>query len=209
MATTRPTLASLARQTERLLVQAGLCPQHPRERLWCGPCHLSWEGTPHEFDELVGLAERLPYNRHPGPTPYRCASCQERLWCDACFRAEMARLPSREVTMPLSDEELARYHKLSAYLAFKEHSGGLPMIRLHWGDPKPQEATEPEPPRVSTEQTPCSSSSPEAPELEPATAPVPASEDGDDADQGNPSESDLEAQLEAIVQALRAQVKRG
>jgi hypothetical protein len=145
MATTRPTLASLARQSERLCLAQGLCPKHPRERLWCGPCQLSWEGTPQEFDELIALAERLPYDRNPGPTPYRCAHCQERLWCDACFRVAMARRPSREVTMPLSDEELARYQKLSAYLTFKDHSDGLPPIRLHWSDPTPHEATAPEP----------------------------------------------------------------
>jgi hypothetical protein len=57
----------------------------------------------------------------------------------------MARRPSREVTMPLSDEELARYQKLSAYLTFKDHSDGLPPIRLHWSDPTPHEATAPEP----------------------------------------------------------------
>jgi hypothetical protein len=208
MATTRPTLASLAKQTERLLLQAGLCPKHPKERLWCGPCHLSWEGTPQEFDELIALAERLPYDRSPGPTPYRCAHCQERLWCDACFRAEMARLPSREVTMPLSDEELARYHKLSAYLAFKDHAEGLPPIRLHWGDAKPQEATAPDgmispPAGLSGDPKP-----------QEATAPAPEPEPADDGDadkelpENFPEVPDADADVDAELADLLAQLQR-
>jgi hypothetical protein len=192
MATTRPTLASLAKQTERLLLQAGLCPTHPRERLWCGPCHLSWEGTPHEFDELIALAERLPYAASPGPTPHRCTHCQERLWCDRCFREDMARRPLREVTMPLSDEELARYEKLCAYLTLKDHSEGLPTIRLHWGDPTPQEAIEPEPTADMTLERPI------------AALPVPAPEpvaDGDD-------ETDVDAELADLLAQLQRRLGR-
>jgi hypothetical protein len=201
MATTRPTLASLVKQAERLCLAARVCPKHPKERLWCGPCQLAWEGTPQEFDELIALAERLPYAASPGPTPYRCERCRDALWCDACFRAEMARRPSREVTMLLSDEELDRYKKLCAYLTFREHSAGLPPIVLHWGDPERPEATEPEPPADVTLEHHV-----DAP---PVPAPGPTPEPADDADKGRLSESDLEAQLEAIVKALRAQVKGG
>jgi hypothetical protein len=200
MATTRPTLTSLARQSERLCLAQGLCPKHPRERLWCGPCHLSWEGTPQEFDELIALAARLPYNRSPGPTPYRCMRCREALWCDSCFRAEMARLPSREVTMPLSDEELARYEKLSAYLTFKEHSDGLPPIRLHWGDPKPQEATEPEPTADVTLERHVDAS----PVPEPGPAPEPEPEPADDGD----ADADVDAELADLLAQLQRRLGR-
>jgi hypothetical protein len=215
MATTRPTLASLARQTERLLLQASLCPTHPRERLWCTH-QLSWEGTEAEFDAFVALAARLPFDRVGGPTPHTCAACHERLWCDACCREVKARRPLREVTMPLSDAEIATYQRLSAYLTLKDRdqAPGLPPIRLHWGDPTPPEATETEPPRVVTEMNPCSSSSPEAPELEPAPAPVPAPtpaptrelepepvDDGDD-------EADVDAELADLLAQLQRRLGR-
>jgi hypothetical protein len=194
MATTRPTLASLAKQVERLCLEAGCCPTHPRENLWCATCQLSWEGTEAEWQELIALAARLPYHRAGGPTSYRCPRCREALWCDSCFRAEMTRLPSREVTMPLSDEELARYQKLSVYLTLREHSDGLPPIRLHWGDPTPTEATETDSPtdgRVDTNSrvTP-------APEIEPEPEVVPELAD------------DPDDELAATVQQLVDEVRR-
>jgi hypothetical protein len=192
MATTRPTLTSLLKQAERLCLAARVCPKHPKERLWCGACQLSWEGTPQEFDELIALAERLPYAASPGPTPHRCTHCQERLWCDRCFREDMARRPLREVTMPLSDEELARYEKLCAYLTLKDHSEGLPTIRLHWGDATPLEATAPEPTADMTRERPI------------AALPVPAPEpvaDGDD-------ETDVDAELADLLAQLQRRLGR-
>jgi hypothetical protein len=201
MATTRPTLASLAKQTERLCLAQRLCPKHPKERLWCGPCHLSWEGTPQEFDELIALAERLPYAASPGPTPYRCKRCQERLWCDGCFRAEMARTtPSREGTMPLSDEELDRYQKLSAYLTFREHSAGLPPIVLHWGDPERPEATEPEPTAGVTLEHHVDAPPVPGPRPAPEPEPEPA-DDGDD-------EADVDAELADLLAQLQRRLGR-
>jgi hypothetical protein len=194
MGTTRPSLAKLLQQSERLCLAARVCPTHPRENLWC-TCQLSWQGTDAEWQELIGLATRLPFHRAGGPTPHRCPRCRDALWCDACFRAEMTRRPSREVSMPLSEEELARYQKLSAYLRLKDHSDGLPPIKLHWGDPTPHEATETEPPRVSIEQTPFSSSPQEAT----APAPEPAPEDGD---------ADVDAELADLLAQLQRRLGR-
>jgi hypothetical protein len=200
MATTRPTLASLVKQAERLCLTQRLCPKHPRERLWCGPCQLSWEGTAQEFDELIALAERLPYDRSPGPTPYRCEICRDALWCDACFRAEMARRPSREVTMPLSDEELARYHKLSAYLTFREHSAGLPTIVLHWGDDTPTEVAEAE----ATADVTLERHVDAPPVPEPGPAPEPAPEPADDGG----DEADVDAELADLLAQLQRRLGR-
>jgi hypothetical protein len=193
MAIMRRTVASLMKQAERLCLEARVCPKHPKERLWCGPCHLSWEGTEDQWHDLIALAERLPYAASPGPTPYRCERCRDALWCDACFRAEMARAtPSREGTMPLSDEELDRYKKLSAYLTFREHSAGLPPIVLHWGDPECPEATEPEPTAGVTLESHVDA--PPVPEPEPA-------DDGDDA-------ADVDAELSDLLAQLRRRLGR-
>jgi hypothetical protein len=183
MATTRPTLTSLVKQAERLCLEARVCPRHPRENLWCATCQLSWDGTPEEFDELIALAERLPYDRSPGPTLHRCEICRDALWCDACYREALSRQPPKEVTMPLSDEEIARYQKLSAYLTLRDRSDGLPPIRLHWGDPERPEAPEAE------------STADAAPEPAPEPEPEPA-DDGDDEADVDVELADLLAQLQ-------------
>jgi hypothetical protein len=198
MATTRPTLTSLVKQAERLCLEARVCPRHPRENLWCATCQLGWDGTPEEFDELIALAERLPYDRSPGPTLHRCEICRDALWCDACYREALSRQPPKEVTMPLSDEEIARYQKLSAYLTLRDRSDGLPPIRLQWGDPEPAEASESEPTADITFES--NSDAPPVPGSEPATESILDQIKVDDDAEVDAELADLLAQLQRKLQ---------
>jgi len=122
--------AAIKKRIESACLAVGLCPKDGGN-LWCADCQLSWEGTDQEFDELISLAEHLPYHRAPGPTPHRC-QCGAALWCETCFHAEVSRMPLMPTPSPLTDEEVQRYRQLSAYLTLRERRE--PRIQLSWQD---------------------------------------------------------------------------
>jgi hypothetical protein len=125
MATTR---TALEKRVRKLALERGLCPTHPRERLWCA-CDYEWTGTDEQWAAVEQLLAPLkPYDRAMVPIAAACPWYHAPRYCHACINRAF-----REVDAPkdpMSDEDWQRLTELAALLKRKDPEDA--SIRLRW-----------------------------------------------------------------------------